>query len=72
MDETNVTTTRHPDVYVRLTGRDSNVFYLLGRCTQALKSAGHYDDANELAGLVMGAASFDEALHHMTTMVAVG
>jgi hypothetical protein len=31
---------KHPDVYVPLNGEDGNAFAILGRVTQALKSAG--------------------------------
>lgn len=64
-------TPTHPDVVVKLIGQDSNVFNLLAICTRALKRAGHDDDATALAATVFRSASFDEALAHMASMVAV-
>lgn len=36
-------TTKLPDVQVRLVGEDGNAFSILGRCTRAMKRAGHTD-----------------------------
>jgi hypothetical protein len=64
-------TATHPDVVVRLTGTDSNVFALLRRCTKALKAAGHDEDAATLTDQVFASGSFDEALAHMAATVVV-
>ena len=54
---------------VNLTGTDSNVFTLLGRCTKVLKTNGLRAEANELAGRVLDAGSYDEALQVMMQYV---
>jgi len=38
---------RHPEVVVQLTGEDGNAFAILGTVRQALREAGHTDDAAE-------------------------
>jgi len=55
---------------VQLTGTDSNVFMLLGRCTQALKRSGQPEVAQELKDKVMKEArDFDHALQIMMSYV---
>lgn len=52
-----------------LLGSDGNVFALLGTCTRALWRAGLREQADELAGRVMAAGSYDEALQTMLQYV---
>lgn len=47
---------------VQLTGKDGNVFNLLGICTKALKKVGMYQESTELTNKVFGCGSYDEAL----------
>lgn len=50
--------------YVKLIGTDSNIFSLLGVATKALKRAGFYEDAKELANKILGGnlETYEEAL----------
>ena len=54
---------------VKLVGTDGNVFALLGKCRQALKRVGEYEQAAELSARVMRAGSYDEALGLMLEYV---
>jgi len=62
----NQTTTIKVKPKVKLSGKDSNIFNLLGICTLALKNAGLRDEAKELTNKVFASGSFDEALALMT------
>lgn len=50
---------------VKLSGKDGNVFNLIGLCSSALKSAGQHDQAKEMSGKCFSAGSYDEALQIM-------
>lgn len=62
---------KHPDVTVQLTGEDGNIFFILGRATQALKRAGYAEDAEILAEEVMASDDYDEALQVVMRTVNV-
>lgn len=62
---------KHPDVSVQLAGEDGNIFFILGRVTQALKRAGYYEDSDILAEEVMACEDYDEALQAVMRMVDV-
>ena len=47
---------------VQLTGKDSNVFSIIGRVTSALKKAGQADKAKEFTDKAFAAGSYDEVL----------
>ena len=36
-----------PDVKVKLVGEDGNAFFIIGRCSKAMKRAGHADRVKE-------------------------
>lgn len=46
-------------------GADGNVFNLIGICSRALKDAGYYDKATEMANRVTSSGSYEEALSIM-------
>jgi hypothetical protein len=48
------------DVVVQLTGRDSNVFSIVGYIAQALREHGHADAATEFATATTSCGSYDE------------
>ncbi len=52
----------YPDVTVQLSGEDGNVFFIIGRVSQALRRAGHPEAANAFAEEAMKAESYDEVL----------
>lgn len=47
---------------VRLTGKDGNVFNLIGICSRALKEVGQMKERSEMLGRAMSAKSYNEAL----------
>jgi len=47
---------------VKLVGTDGNVFALIGKCSQSLKSVGKKDEAKEMSSRCFGAQSYSEAL----------
>ena len=51
-----------PQIEVRLSGEDGNVFAIIGRVTQALRQAGYPDDAAQFAAEAMDCGSYDEVL----------
>lgn len=53
---------KFPDVHVKLTGGDGNVFSVIGSVTKALKRAGHPDAAQEFANRAMDCATYYEVL----------
>lgn len=53
---------KYPDVEVQLSGRDGNVFGIIGDVTGALRRAGHREAAKEFAGAAMNAESYDEVI----------
>jgi menaquinone-dependent protoporphyrinogen IX oxidase len=53
---------KYPDVHVQLTGRDGNVFSIIGAVSAALKRAGHQVEAEEFASRAMDSASYEEVL----------
>lgn len=62
---------KHPDVTVQLIGEDGNIFFILGRVTQALKRAGYYESSDILAEEVMASDDYDEALQIVMRTVNV-
>lgn len=66
-----MTTTKHPDIHVQLTGTDGNVFALMGEVTRALKNAGHRADAQELRVRVFDCDSYGAALSLFAEYVEV-
>lgn len=56
-------TTEKPKV--KLIGEDSNVFYLMGICSKALKNAGQAEKAKEMSQKIMASESYNEALNIM-------
>jgi len=66
------TTPRFPGVRVRLSGKDGNVFAIMGRVRQALVQAGATDDdVKSFMSEMMGAGSYDEALQTVMRWVNV-
>jgi hypothetical protein len=47
---------------VQLSGEDGNAFFVIGRCSQALRKAGLEEDAKEFREKCLNAASYDEVL----------
>jgi len=47
---------------VKLSGKDGNVFNLIGICSKALKQAGQHEQAKEMTARVFKAGSYSEAL----------
>lgn len=62
---------KYPDVQVKLTGTDANIYFLLGRVTAALRRAGHSDAADQLANDLFETGSYDEALALLQATVTV-
>ena len=54
-------TTEKPTV--KLVGEDGNIFFILGRCTKALKRNEQEKEAKELTEKVFASSSYDEALN---------
>jgi hypothetical protein len=50
---------------VKLTGKDGNVFNLMGLCSRALKTAGQPERATEMCQKIMRSGSYDQALQIM-------
>ncbi|MFI0742439.1 hypothetical protein ACH4PU_30835 [Streptomyces sp. NPDC021100] len=53
---------QYPDLRVRLTGTDGNVFAVIALVRRALRSAGHHDAATEFAGMATRSQSYDEVI----------
>ncbi|MFH8294980.1 hypothetical protein [Streptomyces sp. NPDC018059] len=53
---------QYPEVEVRLSGEDGNVYSVIGRIQQALRRAGHSEAATEFGAAARGAGSYDEVL----------
>ncbi|MFJ2278848.1 hypothetical protein ACIOEZ_32390 [Streptomyces sp. NPDC087866] len=53
---------QYPDVEVRLTGEDGNVYSVIGRVQQALRRAGHREAATEFTQTARSSGSYDEVL----------
>jgi len=59
-------TTKTKKPKVRLSGKDGNVFYLMGLCSNALKKAGQKDKSIEMVKKITSEAkSYDEAIQIM-------
>jgi hypothetical protein len=52
----------YPDVHVKLTGKDSNVFHTIADVAAALRRAGHAQAAEDFANAAMDSDSYDEVL----------
>ena len=50
---------------VKLSGKDGNVFNLIGICSAALKKEGYREQATEMAKKCFASGSYDEALSIM-------
>ncbi|APD19317.1 hypothetical protein SEA_CEPENS_91 [Mycobacterium phage Cepens] len=64
-------TVRCPEVTVQLTGRDGNVFAIMGRVSDALRQAGYSNLVDEFVADVTDASSYSEALHRVMSWVEV-
>lgn len=53
---------KFPDVDVRLTGTDGNVFSVIGNVSRALRRAGHPETATEFSTAAMSCESYDAVL----------
>lgn len=53
---------KFPRVKVKLSGKDGNVFSIIGRMSGALKKAGHKEAADEFCNKAISAGSYDEVL----------
>lgn len=54
---------KYPDVSVRLSGEDGNIFFISGRVQRALRDAGvSNDDIEDFATLLQAQPSYDHAL----------
>ncbi|MBW4590114.1 hypothetical protein G7B40_039900 [Aetokthonos hydrillicola Thurmond2011] len=53
---------KHPNITVKLTGRDSNAFMILGLCRRAAKAAGLSTDEIETFYNEASSGSFDQLL----------
>jgi len=62
---------RFPNVKVRLTGTDGNVFAIIGTVSRAMKRAGLRDEAAEFCDAAFAARSYDEVLRLCMTTVDV-
>ena len=51
---------------VKITGDDSNVFFVLGKCTKALRREGQTEQAEKLTQEVFKSHSFEEAIAIMS------
>ncbi len=60
-----------PDVEVNLTGRDGNVFAIIGRVSSALKRAGHPEAAKRYVNAAFAAPSYDAVLQLTMQTVVV-
>lgn len=47
---------------VKLSGKDGNVFNLVGLCSRALKAAGLTEEAKEMTTKVFASGSYNEAI----------
>ena len=69
---TTSTTPKFPDVHVRLSGKDGNVFLIMGRVRRALVEAGATDeDVKSFMNEMLGAGSYGEALQTVMRWVDV-
>jgi len=69
---TTSTTPRFPDVHVRLTGKDGNVFTIIGHVGKALRQGGATEqDLADFMADVMNAGSYAEALLTVMSWVDV-
>lgn len=63
---------RYPDVSIRLSGEDGNIFSIIGRVRGALRKAGHpVSVQDEFSGAVTATASYGEALRTVMAWVNV-
>lgn len=53
----------YKDVHVQLSGEDGNIFFILGRCTSAMRHAGYGSaEQQEFANRLQNTPSYDAAL----------
>ncbi len=63
---------KYPDVHVRLSGKDGNVFSIIGRVCQALRRGGATaDDVKAFTDEVTASGSYDEVLAKIMDWVDV-
>jgi hypothetical protein len=65
------TDVKYPDVTVQLTGRDGNVFAILGQVQRAPREAGHPEAADQFVNEAMGLGSYDAVLRFAMATVEV-
>lgn len=53
---------KHPDIEVRLSGEDGNVFSVISRVQRALRRAGFPEDAEEFGSRAHSASSYDDVI----------
>lgn len=63
---------RYPDITVQLSGKDGNIFMLMGICTAALRRAGiSKDEIDQLRSEVMDSEDYGAALRVLMSWVNV-
>jgi hypothetical protein len=62
---------KFPDITVQLSGEDGNVFGIIGRVTEALRRAGHREEAKQYSREMFAAESYDHALQITMSWVTV-
>jgi hypothetical protein len=67
----NTTPTPHPEVEVKLTGRDGNAFAIIGAVERGLRQAGFTDDSTRWAFWAQESGSYDELLQRAMKTVTV-
>jgi hypothetical protein len=68
----NSTRPKFPNVHVRLSGKDGNVFLIMGRVRRALAQAGATDeDVKSFMNEIMNAGSYGEAVQTVMRWVEV-
>lgn len=60
-----------PDVTVKLSGTDGNVFAIMGAVSRAMKAKGHYDEAAEFQKKAFNSPSYNAVLALCTKYVNV-
>jgi len=66
-----MTTVAFPDVEVRLSEEDGNVFNVIGVVARALRQGGHSDAATAFTADAMASSTYDEVLALVARMVVI-
>ena len=53
---------KYPDIHVKLTGKDGNVYGVIGAVAGALRRAGHKEEAKKFTEDAMSLGSYAEVL----------